>query len=146
MKFSNRRVFFVFIGKTSYSFLAVVFRSLLCIRTDFHDVMRFTASHWFTDSIYPFKRFVFLLLFPKTEYCLSPFKKMKCFDKKRSNKFLQNCAGCRRPNGYTFSSASFNFTFVTFMLSFAATLCFCFIIKVTFLFFYDDLFREYCSL
>ena len=111
--------------------------------------MRFTASHWFTDSTYPFKRFAFLLLFHKTEYCLSPFKKMRCFDKKRSNiKFLQNCAVCRRPN-YTFSSASFNFTFVTrefFMLSFAATLCFFFIIKVTFLFFSDDLFREYCSL
>ena len=46
-------------------------------------------------------------------------------------------------------SASFNFTFVTrdfFMLSFAATLCFFFITKVTFLFFSDDLFREYCSL
>ena len=83
LKFSNRRVFFVFIGKASYSFRAVVFRSLLCIRTDFHAVMRFTASHWFTDSIYPFKRFTFLLLFPKTEYYLSSFKKMRCFDKKK---------------------------------------------------------------
>ena len=108
----SRRVFFVLIGKTSYSFIAVVFRSLLCIRTDFHAVMQFTACHWFTDSIYLFKRFAFLLLFPKTEYCLSTFKKMRCFDKKRSNKLLQNCAVCRRPN-YAYSSASFNFTFVT---------------------------------
>ena len=46
--------------------------------------MRFTASRWFTDPIYPFKRFAFLLLFPKTEYSLLPFKKMRCFDKKQS--------------------------------------------------------------
>ena len=36
MKFSNRRVFFVFIDKTSYSFIVVVCRSL------------FVHSHWFS--------------------------------------------------------------------------------------------------
>ena len=72
LKFSNRRIFFVFIDK--------IVDQYLCIRTDFHAVMRFTASRCSTDSIYPFKRFAFLLLFPKSEYCLSPFKKMRCFD------------------------------------------------------------------
>ena len=127
--------------------MSIVVCAFANIRTDFRAVMRLTASHWFTDSIYPFKRFAFLLLFHKTEYCLSPFKKMRCFDKKKTVNFSQNCTVCRRPN-YTLSSASFNFTFVTrdfFMLSFAATLCY-FIIKVTFHFFSDDLFREYCSL
>ena len=62
---------------------------------------------------------------------------MRCFDKKRSNKFSQNCAAWRRPN-YTFSSASFNFTFVTrdFLCSLLLLHCASFVLlKLLFSFF-----------
>ena len=99
--------------------------------------MRFTASRWFTDSIYPFKRFAFLLLFPKTEYCLSPFKKMRCFDKKQS--ILAKLSSVQATKLHTqfsqFSFIQFHFRDSRFfMLSFAASLCF-FIIKLIFCFF-----------
>ena len=97
--------------------------------------MRFTASRWFTDSIYPFKRFAFLLLFPKTEYCLSPFKKMRCFDKKQS--ILAKLCSVRATKLHT------QFNFIQFYLRdsrfFYALFC-CYIVlfyyKVTFLLFF----------
>ena len=62
---------------------------------------------------------------------------MRCFDTKRSNKFSQNCAACWRPN-YTFSLASFNFTFVTrdFLCSLLLLHCASFVLfKLLFSFF-----------
>ena len=107
----------------------------MCIRSDFQAVMRFTASRWFTDSIYPFKCFAFLILFPKTEYCLSPFKKMRCFDKKQSiSRKIVQCAGDQTTHSIQLHSFRFRDSRV-FLCSLLLLHCAFLLLKLLFSFF-----------